>query len=184
MPTPLSALLEEVSRGHFPHPPATPEQLAEFEQRVGWKLDPDLRAFYLHCDGAELFEPLPDCPYRLLPLASIVRARVAFFGKDEERLGPASQYTLCDMGDGDYVLVDVGRQENGRYPLLDGYHEAWPRPEYCKQIARSFSEFLEAALRSEGQPFYLESDESVPPSKTSSSNRYGTLLTDREPSED
>jgi hypothetical protein len=169
----MSALLEEISRSHFPHPPATPEQIDEFEQRIGWNLDPDLRAFYLHCNGAELFEPLPDCPYRILPLASIVRARVAFFDKDEDRLGPASQYAICDMGDGDYILVDTSRQCDGRYPLIDGYHEAWPRAEYCKQIASSFSEFLEEALRSEGNPFYLESDENAPPPKTSSVNRYG-----------
>ena len=50
MATPMSRLLEEVSREHFPHPPATPEELEEFEQRVGWKLDPDLRAFYLNCN--------------------------------------------------------------------------------------------------------------------------------------
>ena len=31
-----------------------------FERRVGWRLDPDLRAFYLHCNGAELIERLPD----------------------------------------------------------------------------------------------------------------------------
>jgi len=34
----MSSLLEEVSREHFPHPPATPEEIEEFEQRVGWKL--------------------------------------------------------------------------------------------------------------------------------------------------
>ncbi len=60
--TPMSRLLEEVSREHFPHSPATPEEIEEFEQRVGWKLDPDLRAFYLHCNGAELFKRLPDAP--------------------------------------------------------------------------------------------------------------------------
>jgi hypothetical protein len=60
----MSSLLEEVCRDHFPYRPATPEQLEAFEQRVGWKLDPDLRAFYLHCDGAELFERRPNAPYR------------------------------------------------------------------------------------------------------------------------
>jgi hypothetical protein len=63
----MEALLEEVSRHHFPNPPATPAQLEMFEQRMGWRMDPDLRAFYLHCNGARLFEQ-PDSPYRLLPL--------------------------------------------------------------------------------------------------------------------
>jgi len=43
-----------------------------------------------------------------------------------------------------------------RYPIFDGYHEAWPAPEYCEQIAHSFSEFLEKALRGKGRLFYLQ----------------------------
>jgi cell wall assembly regulator SMI1 len=157
MPTPMSALLEEVSRDHFPRPPATPEEIEGFERRMGWRLDPDLRAFYLHCNGAELFEPLPDTHYRILPLSEMVRARVAIFGKDEDRLGPASQYALCDVGDGNYVMVDVLPGENGRYPLVDADHENWPDPAYCARIANSFSEFLEKALRSNGRLYYLQS---------------------------
>ena len=68
MTRPLSQLLEEVSRAHFPYPSATAVEIAEFEQRAGWQLDPDLRAFYLHCNGAELIKRVPDCPYRILPL--------------------------------------------------------------------------------------------------------------------
>jgi hypothetical protein len=156
MATPMSHLLEEVSRDHFPHPPATPGELEEFERRVGWRLDPDLRAFYLHCNGAELFKRLPNTPYRLLSLTEIIRARVAIYGEDDDKWGPASMYTLCDVQDGDYVLVDVSRQENGCYPLTDGYHEAWPDPYYCEQLASSFSEFLEKALGSKGRLFYLQ----------------------------
>jgi hypothetical protein len=151
----LKALFEEVSRHHFPNPPASVEQIEEFEQRVGWRLDPDLRAFYLHCDGAALFKPRPDADYRFLSLAEIRRARVAIRGKDDDSRGPASMYTLCDLQDGDYILMDVNRQNSGRYPLFDGWHEAWPVPEYCKQLAGSFSEFLEAALRSGGSWFWL-----------------------------
>lgn len=159
MPKPMINLLEEVSREHFPYPPATPEQIEDFERRMGWRLDPDLRAFYLHCNGAELFERRPDMPYRLLPLSEIVRARVAVFGKDEESLGPASQYVICDVQDGDYVLIDVGRQENERYPIIDGNHEAFPDPVYCEQIASSFSEFLARALHSQGRLFYLQAEQ-------------------------
>ena len=157
MAMPMSRLLEEVSREHFPHPPATPEEIAAFEQRVGWKLDPDLRAFYLHCNGAELIERLPDTPYRVLPLSKIVRARVAIFGtiNDDDAHGPASMWAICDVQDGNYVLVDVARQENGRYPLVDGYHEAWPNPKYCGPVASSFSEFLEQVLRTRRGLYWL-----------------------------
>ena len=156
MPRPMSSLLEEVSREHFPRPPATPGQIEEFERKMGWRLDSELRAFYLHCNGAELFKRLPDAPYQILPLSEIVRARVAVFGKDEDRLGPASQYAICDVQDGNYVLIDVSRQEKGCYPLIDCDHEAFPDPAYCEQIASSFSEFLERALRSKGRLFYLQ----------------------------
>jgi hypothetical protein len=154
MTTPMSRLLEEVSRDHFPYPPATPEEIEEFEQRAGWKLDPDLRAFYLHCNGAELLKRLPNTPYRVLPLSKIVRARVAIYGEDDDQWGPASVYALCDVQDGNYVLVDVS-EENGRYPLFDGDHEAWPDPAYCKQVANSFSEFLEQVLRTRRNLYWL-----------------------------
>lgn len=155
MAAPLSSLLEEVSRDHFPYPPATPAEIAQFEQRVGWKLDPDLRAFYLHCNGAELIERLPDSPYQILPLSKIKRARVAIYGEDDDKWGPASAYAICDVQDGNYVLLDVSRQENGRYPLVDGYHEAWPNPKYCGPVASSFSEFLEGILRTRRNLYWL-----------------------------
>ena len=155
MTTPMDTLLEEVSRDHFPYPPATPEEIEAFERRAGWRLDPDLRAFYLHCNGAELIERLPDTPYRMLPLAKLVPARVAIYGEDDDKWGPASVYALCDVQDGNYVLVDTSRQEHGRYPLIDGDHEAWPDPAYCRQIAGSFSDFLEQILRTRRNLYWL-----------------------------
>lgn len=152
----MTRLLDEISRLHFPNPPATPDEIDSFEQRTGWRLDPDLRAFYLHCNGAELFEQRPESPYRLLPLEEVIRARVAIRGKDDDTRGPTSMYVICHLQDGDYAIVDVSQQEQGRYPIIDGWHEAFPDPRHCKQIARSFSEFLERALHSAGRHFWLE----------------------------
>jgi hypothetical protein len=152
----MQPLLDEISRHHFPNPPATPEQIEAFEQRVGWRLDPDLRAFYLHCNGAELFEK-PDSPYRFVSLSGLIRARVAMRGEDSDTWGAASWYVLGNLHDGDRVLVDVGEQVHGRYPLRDGWHEGFPDPELCPRIAASFSEFLEKALRSGGNKFWLKS---------------------------
>ena len=156
MPTPMSALLEEVSRDHFPYPPASGPEVEAFERKMGRTLDPELRAFYVHCNGAELLHRRPDCPYRILPLSEIVRARIAIYGKDEDRLGPASQYALCDVQDGNYVMLDVSRQENGRYPLVDGWREAWPDPKHCGPVASSFAEFLENVLRTRENLYWLE----------------------------
>ena len=152
----LKELLEEISQKHFPNPPASAEEIEAFEQSVGWRLDPELRAFYLHCNGADLFQPPPDTPFRFRPLSRIVRARVAIFDEDDDRYGPASMYTLCYLQDGDYVLVDSSRQENGCYPLIDGWHEGFPDPRYCPKIADSLSDFLEEALRSGGRQFWLK----------------------------
>jgi hypothetical protein len=51
--------------------------------------------------------------------------------------------------------VDVARQINDRYPLTDGYHEAWPNPKYCGPVASSFSEFLEQVLRTRRGLYWL-----------------------------
>jgi hypothetical protein len=63
----MQEFLDEISRHHFPKPPASPREIEEFERRVGWRLDPDLRAFYLHCNGADLFKH-PDTPFSFLPV--------------------------------------------------------------------------------------------------------------------
>jgi hypothetical protein len=151
----MSALLAEVSRDHFPYPPATPADVEAFERRVGWRLDADLRAFYLHCNGAELLKQRPGCPYRILPLSEIVRARVAIRGEDTDAWGPASAYALCYVQDGNYVVLDVSRQENGRYPLIEGVHETWPDPEECGPVASCFSEFLGEVLRTRRNLYWL-----------------------------
>lgn len=149
----MDRLLVEISQHHFPNPPATPEQIAAFEARMGWTLDPDLRAFYLHCDGAALFQRFPDTNYHLLPLAEIRRARVAMRPRDDDSFGPASWYTLVDLQDSDYVILDVARRQQGRYPLLDAFHETFPE---VRPLAASFSEFLEKALASGDDYFWLD----------------------------
>lgn len=154
MTTPMRSLLEEVSRDHFPSPPATLEDIEEFEHRVNWKLDPDLRAFYLHCNGASLIR-LQDSPYEILSLSKIVRARVSIRGIDDDSRGPASMYSVCYVRDGNYVVLDVSRQVDGHYPLIDGDRETWPNLEYCTQIASSFSEFLEQVLRTRRSLYWL-----------------------------
>ncbi|MCY1043726.1 SMI1/KNR4 family protein [Corallococcus sp. bb12-1] len=162
----MTALLEDVSRLHHARPPATPAQIEAFEQRVGWRLDPDLRAFYLHCDGAELFgEWSPehgrviDPAFRFLPLAMIQRARVVILKDDSNRAGPASWFAACEVRDSNYILLDVSEPHGGRYPVIDGYREGFPDPYYCRRIAGSFGEFLAGALASNERWFWLRTEE-------------------------
>ncbi|NNB87409.1 SMI1/KNR4 family protein [Corallococcus exiguus] len=155
MSTNIQRLLAEITHRHFPNPPATPAQIVAFEERVGWKLDEDLRAFYLHCDGAALFRPWPDTNFWILPLAQVRRGRVAIQGRDADANGPPDWYALVDLQDTDFILVDVS-QRRGPYPMRDGYHGTFPDPVHTKVIAPSFSEFLENALASEDDFFWLD----------------------------
>jgi SMI1/KNR4 family protein SUKH-1 len=151
---PMKNLLEEISRHHFPNPPASPEQLEAFEKQQGWRLDPDLRAFYLHCDGATLFQR-PNSPCRIRPLSKILRARVDMRGSDTAEWGPASWYVIADLPDNDRIIIDVSAPLNGLCPIFDGFHEAMLAPDECKRITDSFSEFLKQMLGHEGRAFWL-----------------------------
>ncbi|WP_240359541.1 SMI1/KNR4 family protein [Pyxidicoccus trucidator] len=148
----LEQMLAEISRTHFPRPPATLEQIAAFESQAGWQLDAQLRAFYLHCNGAELFRPLPEANYSFLSLADIRRKTERVRFRDKGAPPTSSWFPLVDCQDSDFVLVDTSRP--GRpYPLLDAYHETYPRE--VRQIAASLGEFLERALSSGNQFFWL-----------------------------
>lgn len=148
----MEEMLAEISRAHFPRPPATREQIAAFEAAAGWQLDPELRAFYLHCDGAELFRPLPEANYSILSLANIQRNTERIRFRDKGAPPTASWFPLVDCQDSDFVLVDASWPGQA-YPLLDAYHETYPLE--VRRIAASFGEFLERALGSANQFFWL-----------------------------
>ena len=65
-------------------------------------------------------------------------------------------YAICSVRDGNYVVLDVSRQVDERYPLMDGDRETWPNPEYCTQIAHCFSEFLAQVLRTRRSLYWLK----------------------------
>ncbi len=140
---------------HYPGPPASAEQLAAFESRWGFKLDPDLTAFYRACNGARLFKPT-DSPYRFLSLGEIMRGRVAVFGEDEDALGPRSILAVCYVEDGNYVGIDISARATGFFPVLDLFHETFPKE--MEPIADSFGTFLHEALRHEGRHYWLMND--------------------------
>lgn len=147
----MHRLFDKISRKHFPNPPATPAQVADFEARVGWQLDTDLRAFYLHCDGATLFVPREEGPnYRILSLEEIPQLTARLRRRDDTPV-TAAWFPVVDCQDSDFVLVDVSKP--APFPLLDAWHETYPLR--VRQIARSFSEFLEQALSSNDHLYWL-----------------------------
>ncbi len=155
----MRQLLAELSLHHFPNPPASPDRIEAFERQHGWRLDPDLRAFYLHCDGATLFER-PNSPCQLRTLSQICRARIDMRASDTDEWGPGSWYVIADLPDSDRIIIDVSAPIDGRFPIIDGFHEAMLSPEECRRIAGSFSQFLEQILLHEGRAFWL----AIPPS--------------------
>jgi hypothetical protein len=54
------------------------------------------------------------------------------------------------------VGINVSPQVDGRYPLSDAWHEAWPDPDYGEKIEDSFGEFLEEALRTRRPSYWLK----------------------------
>lgn len=111
-----------------------------------------MRAFYLAFDGARLFADVGPI-YHVLPLSRIVRARVAIFGQDDDGHGPAGDYAFCYVQDSDYVAIDMSENEDRNRLVRDCYHETYPGQR--EVIATSFVDFLERALRSDGELYWL-----------------------------
>jgi hypothetical protein len=150
----MESLLETISRHHFPNPPASREQIEAFERQQGWSLDQDLRAFYLRCNGATLFQRL-NSPCRFRELSQIRRARIDMRGSDTVECGPVSWYVVADLPDSDRIIIDVSASREDFYPIIDGFHEAILGPEERKRIADSFSGFLSQMFLHQGQAFWL-----------------------------
>lgn len=150
----LQELLDEIAANHYPNAPATPEQIAAFEARAGWRLDDELRAFYLRANGACLFEPQPEQTFRILGLHEIQPIR-ATKPRQDDSAAAESWWTLVYLQDSDYNLVDVARP--APYPILDAYHETYPQQ--VAEIAPSFAVWLERTLRSGNQLWWLPGDD-------------------------
>ena len=150
----MENLLELLKARHLAFPPATEADIARFERRVGWKLDDQLKTFYLACNGARLFSE-NDSPYYFLPLEKLERTRSAVYGREAEEYGPDSWWAIIDVQDGNYLAVNVATTGNGPYPIRDIFHEAADEPKYCQIICPDFQTLLRRALESEGRHFWL-----------------------------
>jgi hypothetical protein len=66
--------------------------------------------------------------------------------------------------DGNYVAIDLPAKPNGEVWLIDCFHETIGLEDYSTVIALSFSEFLERALASKGEQYWLGCSRRSPPS--------------------
>lgn len=149
----LAALVRAVKQGHHARAPRADidERLARFEAASGIRLPRDVRAFYRAMDGASLFER-SDPPYRLLPIAQVKRVSKLVTGAGDDPVCPPSWYAVCDVGDGNYVALDLASTKGGRTTVLDVFHET---PASAQAIATSFTEFLTKALATGGERYWL-----------------------------
>lgn len=146
----LSDDVAEVLQSHFPQPPATEAELAEFERAHGFPLDPELRAFYRATNGGRLFQKV-DSPYKFMSLAEIQPGVNAIFGGHPPEhpgapLCPDNVFAFCGIPDGCYLGFEVipGKP----YPIHVLY-ESWPQE--IRVLAPSFGEFLHRALKEGGE---------------------------------
>lgn len=155
-------LVQRIRREHEGAPPATEAELREAEARLGFPLAPELREFYLTCNGATLF--FYDDPrhgrltwgYRVLPLAEIVRVRLVIFGEDYDEGHPDNWYAICDVMDGNYVAIDVNPASGDVRCFRDCYGEHTPDESECRVVAWSLREFLDRAMGGTELPYWLE----------------------------
>lgn len=148
----LSEDIAEILRSHRPSRPATTAELEAFERRTGVAMDPEFRAFYSACNGAELFPGTGD-PYRILPLGAIARFGIAATRPPH----PDDVYGFVELQDSD--RVGFRPVASGLFPIVDMFHEeiwyeGWERRAVV--IAHSLSEFLSRSLRHGGRAYWLD----------------------------
>ena len=123
------------------------DQLDAFENRTGFSLPSDLRAFYLKIHRAEIAGG-----YRLLPVEHFERTGSALQGVEWADSEPPSWYAFCDVDDGDFVGIELERSVEGHHRIFDCDHEDVSTRSV---IAVSFSDFLQRALSAGGRLYYL-----------------------------
>jgi cell wall assembly regulator SMI1 len=152
---PIDELIAEVRKRHFPLP-VVRGAVARIEARIGCTVPDDMRQFYSVLGGALLFEK-SDAPYEILE-PKLIRSVAAdvLGGAASEATVPPSWFSICYVRDGNYVAIDLPAKQNGEVWLIDCFHETIGLEDYSTVIALSFSEFLERALASKGDHYWLD----------------------------
>jgi hypothetical protein len=146
----LDVILDELrSRGDCVFRPATRlPTLAE-----GLVLPPDLAAFYARFGEAKLFGRTSDPRYHILPANEFMQIGHAVYGERCRTPLQASWYALAHVQDGNYIAIDCHRDRLGY--CYDVFHETANELDYCKVIARSFTELMNRAVEAGDEAWWL-----------------------------
>jgi cell wall assembly regulator SMI1 len=151
---PIDELIAEVRKRHFPLPVVT-GAVARIEARLGCGVPDDMRQFYSAMGGALLFSE-SDAPYEFVEPELIRSVAVDVLGDAaSEPSVPPSWFSICYVQDGNYVAIDLPAKPNGEVWFIDCFHETIGLEDCSTVIALSFSEFLERALASKGEHYWL-----------------------------
>jgi hypothetical protein len=137
-------------RQHQTKPPLAPDALYTTLRQVchGLRgLPGDLLRFYKECNGAALFPTAGKAVYSIRPLEGITEVKVR--GKESLRVfRGAILYRFCDLADGTYLASWLNAKEQGHCQVV--HCDDLP----LEVVARSFTEFLQQALASEGKLYF------------------------------
>lgn len=130
-----------------PARPQTESLIDEIEKNRKCALPVEMKEFYRVFDQVALFES--QC-YRFLALTEIAPVGLLQAGEDGQGWCSPSWLAFCDMWDCNYVSLDTKTSY-----ILDCDHEQLGE---CTIIAQSFAEFVDRALHSKGNPYWLSND--------------------------
>jgi len=94
------------------HPPATLNEIAEFESQLGFELPPDFVEFYSICNGFECTDDI----FTMIPLQNVLRHKNDF-GKNwlhfAEYMIYSDMWSLKKLTDNQYLIINRGENEIG-----------------------------------------------------------------------
>jgi cell wall assembly regulator SMI1 len=152
----IEDLFAEIDSCHYAEPCRNPSEIDRLQDKCGYELPEDIKAFYRRYRSVKLFGKA-DFLYRFVPVSEMHRTRLDICGEDTDEWGPDTWLTVCDVQDNNYIAIDVASKDGEKYNYIDCFHETFAEPGSCTVIAKSFSELLERALHG-GQDtvYYLD----------------------------
>ncbi len=152
----LTTLFQEIKLHHFSEPCIDVTEIDRFEKQIGFKLPSDIKLFYKKFKNASLFDNQFCTTYRIVPITEIHSTRIDIYGIDTDEYGPATWLTICDVMDGNYIGIDILSINGDECNFIDCFHESFAQQGDSRIVAKSFTEFLDLALHSGEDLFFLQ----------------------------